>query len=245
MWISGFGTSLHENTPDVARIRLLSAGAADPDLDVAFELKGTHGMQRIPLQVHDGWSETEHQLDWDAIGTLKEGVVLVVRSGDGPPVSGTLSFSVELSRLPLLRRFSLMPLARLCAILLLGLVVAGLAAVPGRCPGIARQSGCRPARDFRRSGLAADFVLGSSVVFVIVIALGIYDLSGRTDAGWSCVVLGLAAVAVSEWMKYGLSGKHLAPFEAFRDMSATGLLTVSSSSLPCCRLRAIGRRCCC
>lgn len=232
VWISGFGTSLHENTPDVARIRLLSAGAADPDLDVAFELKGTHGMQRIPLQVHDGWSETEHQLDWDAIGTLKEGVVLVVRSGDGPPVSGTLSFSVELSRLPLLRRFSLMPFARLCAILLLGLVVAGLAAVPGRCPGIARQSGCRPARDFRRSGLAADFVLGSSVVFVIVIALGIYDLSGRTDAGWSCVVLGLAAVAVSEWMKYGLSGKHLAPFEAFRDMSATGLLTVSSSSLP-------------
>src|SRR5207249_6962137 len=76
------------------------------------------------------------------------------------------------------------------------------------------------------AGLKRDFALGAGVVFIASLAVGIYQLGGmgRLEGGWTALGVAVAGAAVAEWLKYGLTGQHLTPAEAFRDACASGLL---------------------
>ena len=49
--------------------------------------------------------------------------------------------------------------------------------------------------------------------------------------GWQELLVAIAAGALAEWSKYGLTGKHLTPREAAQDVFVSGLLAASGSSL--------------
>ena len=51
------------------------------------------------------------------------------------------------------------------------------------------------------------------------------------EVGWLPLGFAVAGVALGEWWKFGLTGRHLTPVEAIRDGLATGLLAASSSPL--------------
>ncbi|MEJ7640307.1 MAG: hypothetical protein WKF75_20660 [Singulisphaera sp.] len=56
-------------------------------------------------------------------------------------------------------------------------------------------------------------------------------LRGPMEVGWLPLGFAVVGVALGEWWKYGLTGRHLTPVEALRDGLATGLLAASSSPL--------------
>src|SRR5262249_54623856 len=64
-------------------------------------------------------------------------------------------------------------------------------------------------------------------------AAAIYLLSQREplEAGWTSVGMAVAGAALAEWLKFGLTGRHLTAGEVLQDMLATGLPAASVSSL--------------
>jgi len=224
VWAKRFPEGLKEGGVDVVRP---SARSADPgrlrEVAVSLEIKGTAGVQRIPLELHHDWAPAEQDLDWKAIGTLSEVVVSVSRVGEGQPASGTIDLDVRFERLPLSRRLASYRAARLGGVLLVGLVAALLASLAPRST-----AGPRPP-----DGLLRDAFQGAGAVAIVGLAMGIYALSsmGPMEGGWLPLGFAVAGVAVGEWTKYGLTGRHLTPVEALRDGLATGLLAASSSPL--------------
>src|SRR5262249_17897194 len=71
--------------PDRADVVRLAITAANPDqarqVAVAVEIKGTAGVQRIPVEVHSQPTPTGELVDWPRIGTLTEVVVSVTPAG--------------------------------------------------------------------------------------------------------------------------------------------------------------------
>ena len=224
VWAKRFPEGLKEGGVDVVRP---SARAADPgrlrQVAVTLEIKGSAGVQRIPLELHHDWAPAQQDVDWKAIGTLSEVVVSVSRVGEGEPASGTIDLDVRFERLPLSQRLATYRAARLGGVLLVGLVAALLAGLAPRAT-----AGPRP-----RGGLLRDAVQGAGAVAIAGLAIGIYALSSRgpMEVGWLPLGFAVAGVALGEWWKFGLTGRHLTPVEALRDGLATGLLAASSSPL--------------
>jgi len=138
-WAKAFPQGLNGDTIDVVRLGVKGPGPGQPHQVVAaVEIKGTKGVQRIPLPLQPDWTSREEPVSWSKIGGVTEVVVLVNRSGGGEPVEGSLYLDLRFERLPLLRKLSTFPAARIGGTLLVALVVALLAAlvnlVAGRRP---------------------------------------------------------------------------------------------------------------
>jgi cyclic beta-1,2-glucan synthetase len=82
-------------------------------------------------------------------------------------------------------------------------------------------------------GLKRDLVCSTSVVFIAGLATWVYMLGGQSPlaVGWSALAVALAGAAIAEWLKHGLTGKHLTAVEIFQNMFTSGLLAASASSL--------------
>ena len=167
VWAKRFPEGLKEGGVDLVRP---SARAADPgrlrQVAVTLEIKGSAGVQRIPLELHHDWAPAEQDVDWKAIGTLSEVVVSVSRVGEGEPASGTIDLDVRFERLPLSQRLATYRAAKLGGVLLVGLVAALLAALAPRAT-----AGPRP-----RGGLLRDALQGAGAVAIAGLAIGIYAL---------------------------------------------------------------------
>jgi cyclic beta-1,2-glucan synthetase len=167
----------------------LGVKAADPEgsrrIEVAVEIKGAAGVQRIPLESHPEWSHREETVDWEAIGAPTEVVVLVRRDGDGEAAAGTVFLDVRFDRLPALRKLSTSAGARFGGVLLASLLGALLTALVGAASGGWRGGeasgavegfpGREPAAGaswLRRLG--RDFVHGVGAVSIAVLAIVIY-----------------------------------------------------------------------
>ena len=87
----------------------------------------------------------------------------------------------------------------------------------------------------RRTPWVRDIVNGVGVVALGCLALAIDHVGGldSLEIGWATPVWlgGLAGMGLGAWWKFGLTGRHLTPGEAFRDALATGLLAASVGPL--------------
>lgn len=247
VWAKGFSTGVDASTADLLR---LGVKATDPaqlrQIAVAVELKGTAGTQHIPLKVLAGWSFTEQPVDWSTIGTLTEVVILVNPTGNDGPSAGMLWIDGGFARLPILEKLSALVSIRVSGVLLislLGALVTALPAVLPRAPYGRRWRNYRPAKlratakQARAAiwlhGLKRDFVYGTATVFIAGLVFGIYSLgstSGLAAGGFALGAAVLGAVA-ADWLKFGLTGKHLTSAEVFQDMFVSGLLAASASSM--------------
>lgn len=234
-WAKGFSEPASLAASDVLRLRVK---ATDPlqirQAAMAVELKGDAGTQRALLPLNDHWTQIEVPVDWAEIGTLQEAVVLVTPAGS-EPAEGTVYLQGEFDRLPVLQKLGSLFAARVAGVLLISLLGATVIALPRifskGCQTRRRSQPEAPATWFGR--LPRDFVYGAAVVFVASVMIGVYALGDQNplEAGWIALGLALAGAGVAEWLKYGLTGKHLTPGEVFQNMLVTGLLAASSSSL--------------
>lgn len=237
LWAKGLPATLTANNADVVRARArLDESGQTGLVAVALEIKGTDGVQRIPLELRPGWNHLETTLDWPAIGQFNEAVVAISRIGDSATAAGTLSVDIEFGRRPLFQKLAAMPLARIAMVLLVGLVAAGLSAVPRRLVAVNGETRAvvhEAAGDTSWLGnLKRDFVLGTSAVCIAGITLAIYHLGGQGNVDvWVAVVVAAAGAVLGQWMKYGLTGRHLTSSEIFQNTAASGLLAASASPL--------------
>ena len=193
-----------------------------------MEIKGSAGTQRIPLDLQPGWTDVESPLDWPKVGTLSEVVLVVNRVGDGESASGAIDLDVQLrTTSPGPGSSARHPAARIVGVLFVSLVVSMLVSVA------AAFGGDEEGRRTQGTGLWRDFVLGAGVVSIA--CLGVVrqpaGLAGALEVGWTAIWVAFAGAGVAEWLKFGLTGKHLSAAEVFRDMVATGVLAASTSAL--------------
>jgi cyclic beta-1,2-glucan synthetase len=242
VWSKSFPTGLRADGIDMVRA---SATAVNPEqfhqVALAVEIKGTTGIQRLPLRTGPEGCLFDAPVHWQSVGTISE-VVFVASQTGSQPASGTIVFDIGFHRLSWSGRLSLWPSARIGGILLLSCFVAFAAALVGGVSSWWRPALSNVATSLARkeasakawlSGLKRDVVCGTSVVLIAGLAAGIYVLGelGLPGVGWFALAAAVAGGALAEWAKYGLTGKHLSPRETFQDMFATGLLAASASPL--------------
>jgi cyclic beta-1,2-glucan synthetase len=243
VWAKRFPDGLDPAGVDVVRAAVRVADSAHARaVAISLEIKGTAGIQRIPLEPRVEWFSLERSVDWPAVGTVSEVVVSVNRAGDGAPAVGTFSLDVRFERFSLARRLAAHQVARVAAVALIALAAALLAGLlrtasvlrPAAEP--PQTTGDRTAPDPatgapRAHGLPRDLIQGVGTVAIACLAIAVYALGamGRMDAGWAIAGAAVAGGAVSAWWKAGLTGKSLTAGEAFLDVFATGLLAAAAS----------------
>jgi len=245
IYAKAFPADLHAGQIDLVRLGVKATQADRSRLIIAaIEIKGTAGLQRIPLGIRSDWIPVEQTIDWPLIGTVKEVVLLVNSVSDRAPATGTILIDARFERLPVLRKLSLSPGVRFAGVVLASLMVAMLMALL-RSTGGWRSGGDVafrsetlverpvPARAAGLQQLLGDVVRSTGVVLIalLVIETVILGSRGLLETGWTALGLAVAGAAVAEWWKIGLTGKHLTSTEAFQDVLTTGLLATSASSL--------------
>lgn len=229
LWAKEFPAGL---VSDNAGLLTIHAKASAPDqlaqLSVAVEIKGSGATQRVGLALSPAWNQVEQAVEWSQIGSIGEVVVLVARSGGAGTLAGTLDVALRFEPLPLGRALSTHVEARLAGVFALGAMAGLLLFVAGGCCGWWQSTTTRAPR-----GLAGDFFAGGGAVFTSGVALAIFWLGERTglEIGWTALGMAIAGGALGEWIKFGLTGRHVTPMELVRDMVVTGALAASSSSM--------------
>jgi cyclic beta-1,2-glucan synthetase len=246
LWTKAYPPDFRAANVDLARLGLR---AENPEqlrrIAVSMEIKGTAGTQRIalPLEPQPGWTFAERTVDWQAVGQPTE-VVIAMRHVGGEPVAGVLWLDGCFDRLSAYQKLGALVEARLAGVLLVSLL--------GTILTIQLHASCRrwqlrqgagrigePVKQKSAAGqgwlggVKRDFVAGSSMVLIAGLGLTIYFLGDRTrpEAGWIALAVAIAGAAIAEWLKHGLTGKHLTPAEVFQDMSLSGLLAACASPL--------------
>jgi cyclic beta-1,2-glucan synthetase len=228
VWAKGLPSTLNAETADVIRLGARAA-AAEPanGATATVEIKGTAGVQRIPLPVRSEWAYREVYIDWSAVGELKEVVVAVSPVAGIESATGTVHLDVRFEQLPTTRRLSTHPAGRLGGVVLL----AGLAAM---MVALLRRGGTSPRVEAPRpGGPRRDFVRGIGVVAIAGLVLAVYHVGGlgRLEVGWVSLGLAVAGTAVAAWLKWGLTGRHLTASEVLLNGLATGFPAASASPL--------------
>ena len=245
VYAKAFPAGLSADQIDIARLAVKATKLDQAQLiTAAIEVKGTAGVQRIPLEIHSDWTPVEQPIDWPAIGTVKEVVLLVNCIGNGEPATGTLLIDARFERLPMLRKLSLSPGVRFTAVLLASLLAALVTALlRWALGGIA---GADDASRIETLGdrasqvkndhwqhLLGDLVRSIGVVLIALLVIETFFIGDRSglETGWTALGLAIAGTAVAAWWQIGLTGRHLTVVEAFQDMLVSGLLATSASSL--------------
>ena len=224
-WAKGFPAGLARGGVDSVEVSVKGSGAADQGRRVSakLEIKGQSGVQRVDLVVGPDWSRSERPIEWDRLVGIDEVVVAIGQVGKAP-ASGSLSIDVRFVKTSWLRSFAGSPPAKFAAVLAIALALAVVEWVGRRFWG----EGAAPG--FQAAGLRLDVVRGVGVALILGLSLAIFE-RGDPGGGWDALWFAPAGAAVAGWWKFGLTGRHLTPGEAFCDATAVGLLGVSSSPL--------------
>ena len=99
VWTKDYPSDLKVTRINTAKIAVnVPKSSQLSQIGVALELKGTKDTQRIPFDLKSGWNNFKEQVDWQAIGTLREAVFVVSPSESGKTVSGKLYFGLSFSK---------------------------------------------------------------------------------------------------------------------------------------------------
>ena len=141
---------------------------------------------------------------------LIAGLLLAGISGDAASLTGRVAVDVRFERLSALRRLAMVPAVRLAAVLLLGVLAAGLALVLGTFAERGEPAAA-PGQVAVGTGLRRELVQGVGTVLIAVLALGVFLEGARTslEVGWTPLILAIGGVLIAEWWKFGLCREHL------------------------------------
>ena len=92
-------------------------------------------------------------------------------------------------------------------------------------------------------GLKQDCVFGAAAASIAGLAVWVFILGQKTrlGVGWAPLQVAIAGLAVAEWLKFGLTGKHLSLGEALQDLLVSGGLAATVTRCRSCKPRLAGR----
>src|SRR5262249_5145929 len=149
---------------------------------LAVEIKGSAGVQRIPLEIHPDWAPVEEIVNWPAIGALSEVVVSVSPTAQSGSATGSVAIDIRFKRLSIVRKLGMSPWARFGGVFLASLAGWLLASLlrsaafrwPGRDPtgeSEALPGEFVPAATMWPRWLLRDLVKGAGTVFIVVLGM--------------------------------------------------------------------------
>ncbi|MDG3008193.1 GH36-type glycosyl hydrolase domain-containing protein [Paludisphaera mucosa] len=225
-----FAGALSADRPTLVRIGLEAGKTGEiAGVEASLEIKGSSGVQRIPVVLTPRWTTSEHLFDGRAVGALSEVVLAVHRRGGPDPAVGTISFDVRFEPITSLRGLSLNSIARLAAVALAALAAALLATILRTL----RIGGGGPRGREGVGALARDLALGAGWTATALLVAATYAVGGLDglEIGWSAAWIALGGAAVGAWWTWLLAGRPPGPWEAFRHAAVAGLLASSSSAM--------------
>ena len=225
IYAKAFPPGLDAERLDVVKLDVDGVGPEQAKrVDASVEIKGASGTQRIPLDL-GGASHVERAIEWGTIGPITEVAVAIGQVGD-EPASGSITLDLRFERTPLLAKFLDSPFAKFAAVLAIAGFFALVEVVVRSIFGEGRVA-------YQAEGLRRDLAQGVGVALIAGLSLAIFEVggSGPSGGGWWSVGFAVAGFLVGAWWKYGLTGRHAAPGEAFADALAIGLLGVSASPM--------------
>ena len=99
VWTKGYPDALSAGAVDIARV---GARAADPtkaaDVSLSLEIKGSKGVQKVPVPVRGAWSSVQARIDWALIGDFKEAVFVL--SPTGSDRTGVVFLDIQFQKGP-------------------------------------------------------------------------------------------------------------------------------------------------
>ncbi|MGB2706448.1 MAG: hypothetical protein WBC74_06305 [Candidatus Omnitrophota bacterium] len=247
VWTKNYPSGMTRNTVDAVKIGVkVPKHEQLQQVCVRLEIKGTKAMQKIPLHLETGWNYTEEAIEWNKIGNLNEVVFVVspmIAAGEGTnmmwfnpeaaagpasggkPKEGLLYFSLDFYKLTFLQKYSIFVKISLIFIisffvaLIFGLFEKHLISHKTTIP----------------SGIKKDLLYGVTAVTIGATAFSIYAMGkvSPLTVGFSLnfLAVGLMGAVIAQFLKFGITGKHLTRAEIFQNILLAGLLAASSSRL--------------
>ena len=100
IWTKNFPPELEATTVNAVTIGLKIPNPGQiHQISAVVEIKGKKDVQKIPLQLQEGWNSVQESIDWDRIGDLNEVVLVVCPLGTNELAVGTLSFDLDFVKL--------------------------------------------------------------------------------------------------------------------------------------------------
>ena len=228
VWSKGYPANFRAGQVDLIRVLVEPPREqAEAPVNVALEIKGKSGTQRLPVAVSS--QAVEIPIQWGQVGEVTEVVVSVEpRAGHPGAVEGSLRLEVEFAATPWTRKLAENPSARIASAVALAGLLAGPLVFRSRRKLAADRSeaGSQP-------GFAVDALRGFGLVATLALAVAVFDLGSfpAIDAGWWFLAVAVAGAVVSDLWCYSLTSRHLLSGELFRDAAVSGLLAASSSPM--------------
>ncbi len=208
----------------VLRYHLTLESGAELPILATLEIKGSVGVQSVPLVLRAGRRQGEVILDWNRIGEWKEGVLALQHSGGGAPVSGVLRVQAEFVGWPVWYAVLAGGWGRWVAMGLVALLAAGVAALLAR-----RKTGAgMPCRVGWALGVGLAVVAGIGGVMGIV-------SDGTTLVGQSAftpLVVMLSGVLVAGILTRVRAGRFPTAGETLCHALVSGVLATAASDVP-------------
>ena len=243
IFAKGLPAGLHAGAVDLIRTRVESdePDVARSGLQVALEVKGTTGIQRVPLNLVEPAAEgsaarasrDEVPIQWNLIGVVTEVAIAVEqRPGAGPPMTqrGRLRLDVEFATTPWTRTLAESAVGRIgWALLAAGLTTAAW----GLIGGFLRRGDARAGW----SGGMRDLAFGLGLVATVGLGVAVFDFGARPAGDYGRyaplgAILGavLGGTVANLWSRTA-TGRDLSTAEWGRDAAITGFLAACSSPM--------------
>ncbi|MDP8216463.1 MAG: hypothetical protein P9L98_04005 [Candidatus Kaelpia imicola] len=253
VWTKDYPASLSKDSVDAVKISLKAPNKKQlEEISVKMEIKGSNAMQSIPLDLRNDWKYFREEVAWNTIGDLREVCFVVTTissaeeiiasggaSGD-KALEGFLYFDVEFYKQSFLHKNYIF--FRLAIVLLLSAIVGFFANSVIKLlkrRSIERYSESRVKSNSSDNSILTkvkkDLLYGSTFTLIAAVAFGICYLGTicPLNEGFSLefLFLSLMGAVIAELLKFTIIGRHLSPFQVFKNILIVGLLAASSSKL--------------
>lgn len=112
IWAKSFPAELSEATANTVKIGVNSFKAEQAsEITVALEIKGSAGVQSVPVRLKTGWATAQAKIDWAKVGTLSEVSYVIAPAANVTVAKGSLLLSLDFVKTAVAAPVPLAPVA--------------------------------------------------------------------------------------------------------------------------------------
>jgi cyclic beta-1,2-glucan synthetase len=227
VWASAPGRDSPAKGSHVLRYSLTLESDTDAPVLATWEIKGSAGMQSVPLVLRRGGRTGQAVLDWSRIGEWKEGVLALQPPGGGVSVTGVLRVQAEFIRWPAWYAVMASSVGRWGGVLLAALLSAMVCFVLRQSKARAVQGGPSIKMGWFSVWIGVAVMLGlGSVLAILGTASSVPGQSAITP-----LLVTVAGVVMAGIFTRLRAGRFPTAGEAFRHALISGLLVMTASDI--------------